>query len=937
MTDNIVENRTIRVFISSTFQDMQGERDYLMKRTFPKLRQIAEKRDVMLTELDLRWGITEEESKSGKVVDICFREIENSVPFFIGIIGNRYGWVPIESDLNRDVMDRFPSVSNYLDKHLSVTEMEMQFGVLERTEDMHAFFFIKEQEEASDNLIMLRQLKDAVKRSRYPSSTYSSLEDLSEQVEASFMALLDQIFPEMTLSEHQRERMIQESFIRKLSSTYVKDEEVFHFIDSFARKSPSSHLVITGESGLGKSALLANWSKDNLQNPDGFSIIPYFSSNGGNQTYSHILKYLVEEMSEKYGFEPVEGNEEEQLKKYFDLFALRKDKLIIIIDAINQIADIGQAKMLNWIPLPPDNIKFIFSSLEDDLTMRVFKNRSYPIYHLQRLDGTQRRGLIEHYLHSYGKKLASPRIQRIIDDTQCENTLVLRTLLDEIISNGSHETLDQQIDYYLQSNSVAHFYEKVLMRFEKDFGYEFVRRILSLIAVSRNGVSEECLINMTGVKPLEWSDFYCGFAAHLNNQSGRLVFTHNYITKTVWDRYLTNDSEYEMSCRLLVADEMTPRRSENAMQEVPYQLDKLMLWDRLHDYITTYDYLLFGINYDEVEIGTYWRHILEGVPGKYSVEDYLDNLNGREDLIKLYSMLLRLCQVLYLTRPQKKVVSLLLSHLEENPGLKTPEVYRTLSANTKRPDSLEYARKSLELCRGVNDIPGVIASLRLLGTCYYDAAVKDNDDEYGKKAYKAWEEAKDLSVQLYGEMHPLVMHGYKDMCLVCDDDLNKALELSLKALDLSIAIYGADHPLSGRPYHYVGVIYRELKKWPEALHFFQEACRVWLPAYGRNHEIMNSSYGNQGKALMNLGRYEEALQCYNTCLEIQDIIMEDRGYEYAVCQMNRARILAQLGRKKEALVSSDEVIQTLEKENVKVEGRSKPLMEACLKFRKEIE
>lgn len=44
-----------------------------MRRTFPKLRQIASERDVFLTEVDLRWGITEEESKTGKVVDICLR------------------------------------------------------------------------------------------------------------------------------------------------------------------------------------------------------------------------------------------------------------------------------------------------------------------------------------------------------------------------------------------------------------------------------------------------------------------------------------------------------------------------------------------------------------------------------------------------------------------------------------------------------------------------------------------------------------------------------------------------------------------------------------------------------------------------------------------------------------------------------------------------
>ena len=65
MKTNLIDNRQIRVFISSTFQDMQDERDYLMKRTFPMLRKLAAERDVTLTELDLRWGITEDESRSG--------------------------------------------------------------------------------------------------------------------------------------------------------------------------------------------------------------------------------------------------------------------------------------------------------------------------------------------------------------------------------------------------------------------------------------------------------------------------------------------------------------------------------------------------------------------------------------------------------------------------------------------------------------------------------------------------------------------------------------------------------------------------------------------------------------------------------------------------------------------------------------------------------
>ncbi len=51
-----LEDRVIRVFISSTFSDMGAERDVLVKSVFPRLAAVAAKRDVTVVPLDLRWG-----------------------------------------------------------------------------------------------------------------------------------------------------------------------------------------------------------------------------------------------------------------------------------------------------------------------------------------------------------------------------------------------------------------------------------------------------------------------------------------------------------------------------------------------------------------------------------------------------------------------------------------------------------------------------------------------------------------------------------------------------------------------------------------------------------------------------------------------------------------------------------------------------------------
>ena len=73
-------SRVIRVFLSSTFRDFMQERDLLVKQVFPKLRRKARERGVELVEVDLRWGITEEESRQGKVLPICLAEINRCRP-----------------------------------------------------------------------------------------------------------------------------------------------------------------------------------------------------------------------------------------------------------------------------------------------------------------------------------------------------------------------------------------------------------------------------------------------------------------------------------------------------------------------------------------------------------------------------------------------------------------------------------------------------------------------------------------------------------------------------------------------------------------------------------------------------------------------------------------------------------------------------------------
>ena len=133
--------KTVRVFISSTFRDMHAERDWLVKRVFPALRERLQKYRVHLVDIDLRWGITEEEAQKDQVLDLCLSQIDECRPFFVGILGERYGWVP--ETFTEEAADKYGWVQYHTGK--SVTELEIVYGVLHDPEmHRHGMFFFRD-------------------------------------------------------------------------------------------------------------------------------------------------------------------------------------------------------------------------------------------------------------------------------------------------------------------------------------------------------------------------------------------------------------------------------------------------------------------------------------------------------------------------------------------------------------------------------------------------------------------------------------------------------------------------------------------------------------------------------------------------------------------------------------------------------------------------
>lgn len=129
---------TLRVFVSSTFKDIHAERDHLVTVVFPELRERLERLGLDFYDVDLRWGVpkTGVDGERSNPWLYCKRSINAVEPFFISILGQRYGQIPSAEEIDDD-SDR----TEFAD--MSITEMEIRHAVLSHRLSRRSFFYFR--------------------------------------------------------------------------------------------------------------------------------------------------------------------------------------------------------------------------------------------------------------------------------------------------------------------------------------------------------------------------------------------------------------------------------------------------------------------------------------------------------------------------------------------------------------------------------------------------------------------------------------------------------------------------------------------------------------------------------------------------------------------------------------------------------------------------
>ena len=866
------QKKEIRIFVSSTFRDMQGERDHLVKNVFPKLRKISRSRGAELTEVDLRWGVTEAQAEDGRVIEICLREIDRCRPFFIGLLGGRYGWGPEsrEYERHRRILVNFPWVKQDIDERLSITEMEIQYGVLRNPAmESRAFFYLRDpatispencekpESAAANKLSSLRSLLTT--QDDYPHHQYADLNELERLITDDFEKFIDTEYPASdTPSPLVRAQHDHAAFARSRLKLYIGGEDYFERIDEHVNGA-SPPLVIVGESGSGKSALLANWiAHHQRKHPD--ELVFYHFIGGAPDSSDHIdlMRRIMQEMRERFGLTDEVPTNPDQVAEALPLFLAQTpqtERWVLVLDALNQLEERGNARWLGWLPtFIPQNIRVVISTLPGE-SLEALEKRDYPQLAVQPMDIETRKRLIRSYLALYTKELSEDLADRIANGPACGSPLILRTLLDEIRIFGVHEKLQERIDYYLQPVTPGEFFDAVLRRLEEDYEHErpgMVGEVLSLVWAARRGLAERELLEITAIPPLFWAPLYHALENHLVSRSGLLDFFHDYLRQAVAGRYLPKP-EVRQATHARIAEYFTQDDlGERTVDERPYHLQRAERWESLANYIGRIEIL------DRLSRGG----------RSYELLGYWNAIGDRYDM-----------EVIYRNALGHLMDSLGGSDMDRDGWLEFAAALERVAVflgdcGARYTGAIELYRSALEIrvreegadSRRTSNTLGKLALL--LTTC----------GRY-TEAEPLFRRALEIDETILGAEHPstAICLNNLAMMLCGRGDYAGAEPLYRRALEIDEIMKG-DHPTTAASLNNLAALLADRKQYEEAEALYRRALQIRERLLGANHPDTAGTLNNLATLLHTQRDYAGAEQLFRRALSIFEQAVGDHPH-----------------------------------------------------------
>lgn len=399
------------IFVSSTFKDMQFERDAIREFVAPLLNSEARKHNDEFDFCDLRWGINtdllDQEESSNKVLNVCLDEIDRCQPPMIVLIGYRYGWIPDQALIDM-AAERKNLQLDDLEK--SVTALEIEYGSLSNQDRFRntLFYFreiegsassdylsedsyhAKKVEELKERILSMGNGKVKKYTLRWNDGGIEGLQQFAEMLVSDIKNLLT---PQWQLTEkmtpYEREKYKHLDYIaNKANLFYARQDDADRIINEIVNNPVT---IIKGEPGSGKSTLFSHLY--NRFSDSDWTVFPYVSGLTVNSTDAFsILRGLVYDLEYTMGIEEhYTGNDKEYSKNISGwkkrLTELCEDytgngkKILIMLDAADQLSENEARDHLVFIPYNVNkSIHFVMTCTPD------LKTLWYDFIELKELD-----------------------------------------------------------------------------------------------------------------------------------------------------------------------------------------------------------------------------------------------------------------------------------------------------------------------------------------------------------------------------------------------------------------------------------------------------------------------------------------------------------------------------------------------------------------------
>lgn len=517
-----MKERRIRLFISSTFQDMNAERDYLNSYVFPQVKYYCDSRYIDFLPIDLRWGITEKASKNGLVLASCIEEVDNSRPFFVGILGARYGWVPTVEELKCSR----PSITlnsewliSKINDSASITEIEMDYAALRDSSIPYASFFIKDdaviqnpdfrEMEGSQSERKLKELKQKIRLQKtYPVHSYNSSKELGDILLCELIQMIEREFPndgndysESVISRH--EASLKRHAFTLITSSIVEDHLQKWMDDNYPL------LLFTGSSGSGTSNSMA-------------LAVQYMRKN-----YKERILY--------YDFDCADSKND-LMDDFFEFLQLEENKIdknrwsMIAIDNASLLDFKQTERMIQWALKRCDNMHPVFAA-SHSIFAESMKLQYCSTVTQNGLNHESRYEFINNYALQFGKKLTEEQQTKIVNCKHANDPTILTILLNTLVNFGSMEKLDQRIDHLVYEADYSLFptLMKEAQNIYRQVGLEshFTQALFVVAMHGRDGILEHDIITILDISMAEWAVVRPTIMQFCHGNSGRMKFLSN--------------------------------------------------------------------------------------------------------------------------------------------------------------------------------------------------------------------------------------------------------------------------------------------------------------------------------------------------------------------------------------------------------------------------